>query len=452
MYLRKVHIKNIRSIAKLDWEIPEGQEAGWHVVIGDNGSGKTTFLRAISLVLIGEREAAALRQDWDDWLRKGVSSGRIELDLNFDPQSEPKPLAGWKSITMKDGEGPTVIEFSREEGSSVRLTGKIPLFQLRPQRTIQTSTEKYTITGGEAYITTALTVGGFSAAYGPFRRFSGGDPESDKIYASNPYLAAHLSIFGEDIALTECLRWLKDLDYRKAKKQPEGALLDRIRDFVNQEGFLPHQAKLTEISPDGVTFTDGEGRQVPVEELSDGYRSVLSLTFELIRQLVYFYGQDKIFDTNNSKIIAPGVVLIDEVDAHLHPTWQRQIGLWFRKHFPNIQFIVTTHSPLVCQAAEHGSVWRLPKPGSGDKAEQVTGVELNRLLYGNVLDAYGTELFGEDVGRSDAGKELLQQLAVLNVKEVNQGLSKAEKKKQQELRATFPTSQPATNGQRKKGK
>lgn len=441
MYLRKVHIENIRSITELDWEIPEGSEAGWHVVIGDNGSGKTTFLRAISLVLIGEREAAALRQDWSDWLRKDASQGRIELGLEFEPQLEPKPLAGWIAIAKaaeKEKES-FQIEFSREDGGSVHLSGKQSFLQFQFQSPVHIPTESYTIKGVKADINAALTAGGFSAAYGPFRRFSGGDPESDKIYTSNPYLAAHLSIFGENIALTECLRWLKDLDYRKAKEQPEGALLDRIIDFVNQEGFLPHQARLTEISPDGVIFTDGEDRQVPVEELSDGYRSVLSLTFELIRQLVYFYGQDKIFDTNNSKIIVSGVVLIDEVDAHLHPTWQRRIGLWFREHFPNIQFIVTTHSPLVCQAAEHGTVWRLPKPGNGEQAEQVTGVALDQLLYGNVLDAYGTELFGEDVGRSDKAMEKLERLAELNRKQVRSKLTAKERQEQGELRAIFPT-------------
>ena len=108
------------------------------------------------------------------------------------------------------------------------------------------------------------------------------------------------------------------------------------------------------------------------------------------------FGHDKIFDpADPSKIIVPGVVLIDEIDAHLHPTWQRRIGFWFRKHFPNIQFIVTTHSPLICQAAEVGSVWHLPTPGSGEQLQQVTGDTLRRLIYGNVLEAYGTEVFGE---------------------------------------------------------
>ena len=47
-----------------------------------------------------------------------------------------------------------------------------------------------------------------------------------------------------------------------------------------------------------------------------------------------------------------GVILIDEIDAHLHPAWQKRIGFWLKAHFPNIQFIVTTHSPFICQAAD----------------------------------------------------------------------------------------------------
>lgn len=468
MYLRKVHIENIRSITELDWEIPAGQEAGWHVVIGDNGSGKSTFLRAVALILVGTDEAKALRQNWATWLGAEDSLGDIQVELLFDSNID-RPvlsLACDSQIIASVAAGVIFRMGKTIEAISEKLSMQLGDLADKTLSGKGTTTFGLTFSRDEREISfdsskehlvlinyKAETKGTFSAAYGPFRRFNGGDQTSESLFSTNPRLAAHLSIFSESVALTESLKWLKELKFKQLEQKPEGELLDRVIAFVNQEGFLPHHAQLTEISSDGVIFTDGEDSQVPVEELSDGYRSVLSMTFELIRQMARVFTPEQIFSSgDSSKVVAPGVILIDEVDAHLHPTWQRRIGLWFRKHFPNIQFIVTTHSPLVCQAAEHGSVWRLPKPGSGDKAEQVTGVELNRLLYGNVLDAYGTELFGEDVGRSDAGKELLQQLAVLNVKEVNQGLSKTEKKKQQELRATFPTSQPATNGQRKKGK
>ena len=167
----------------------------------------------------------------------------------------------------------------------------------------------------------------FSCSYGPFRRFTGGDKEQQDSFKSYPRLTAHLSIFGEKVALTECLDWLQQLRFKQLEKKEEGNLLNSIIQFVNQSDFLPFNARIKDISSDGVTFIDGNDCELPVEELSDGYRSILSMTFDLIRQLVRVYGFDQVFDPNDpTKIIAPGVVLIDEIDVHLHPTWQRRIG------------------------------------------------------------------------------------------------------------------------------
>ncbi len=129
-----------------------------------------------------------------------------------------------------------------------------------------------------------------------------------------------------------------------------------------------------EVSSDGVVFKDPNGSNLAINELSDGYRSILSLTFDLIRQMVSFFGYKDVFRNLPKKgmnIDLPGVVIIDEIDAHLHPSWQKRIGYWLTKYFPSIQFIVTTHSPLVCHAAERGSVWRLASPGSDQTSGKV---------------------------------------------------------------------------------
>jgi hypothetical protein len=148
-----------------------------------------------------------------------------------------------------------------------------------------------------------------------------------------------------------------------------------------------------------------------------------------------------VFDADDpTKVVCPGVVLIDEIDVHLHPAWQRQIGLFLRQHFPKIQFIVTTHSPLICQAADVGTVFRLPKPGETDGGGMIRGAKLDRLLYGNVLDAYGTEAFGANVGRSEESKRRRRRLAELNVKETREGLSRAESQEQEGLRGALPTA------------
>jgi hypothetical protein len=234
---------------------------------------------------------------------------------------------------------------------------------------------------------------------------------------------------------------LQDLQFKKLENDPDGQLLDSIKNFINQPGFLPHQTYLDKVSSRSVDFIDGNGNLVPVEELSDGYRSILSLTFELIRQLARVYDNKNLFDRQDpTKIIVPGVVLIDEIDAHLHPTWQRQVGVWLREHFPKLQFIVATHSPLICQAATVGTVWRLARPGSDKPSGKVSGTDLQRLLYGNVLDAYSTEVFGSSVTRSEEAKRRLQRLAELNRKELYGKLTKKEIREQAKLRTALPTS------------
>jgi energy-coupling factor transporter ATP-binding protein EcfA2 len=416
MYLRKVRIKNVRAIADLDWSIQKGKEAGWHVIIGDNGAGKSTFLRAIALALVGPKEAIALRQNWNDWLSRGERSGEIRLSITNNYQVDKFSGSGNIPYGVLL---PVQVNFARQNGDVELKKG------------VGSKADRH-VWGNKP--------GWFSASYGPFRRFAGGDKDADRIFLSNPKLASHLSVFGENIALTESLTWLKELQFKKLEAGPEGKLLDSLQTFINQPDFLPHKARLSEVSSKGVEFVDGNDRELLVEDLSDGYRSILSMTFELIRQLSRAYPPTRIFNDDRTKISSPGVILIDEIDAHLHPTWQRKIGVWLREHFPKMQFIVTTHSPLVCQAADVGTVWRLPQPGTDDKGRMLAGVELDRLLYGNVLDAYSTEAFGEDINRSEESKKKLHRLAELNYKELHGQLTSNEIKEQGELRATLPTS------------
>lgn len=428
MFLKKVELRNIRSIEHIAWEIPPDDAYGWHVILGDNGSGKSTMLRAIALSLVGPDEAPALRQAWKEWLRRDAEKGTVELTLdwdeNFDGFAKKGKTPKWEYNWVRCG-----LRFHRDRRAANRDQIKLESIKYRP------SAERHVWGRGSGW---------FSASYGPFRRFSGGDKDMEKLYYSNPKLARHLSIFGESVALSECLAWLIQLHVKRLEGKPEGDLLDRIIEFVNQSDFLPHDTRLESVSSDGVRFVDGNGCEVDVESLSDGFRSILSMTFELIRQLAATYGQNALFAPEDpSKVIVPGVVLVDEIDAHLHPTWQRRVGVWFREHFPRIQFLVTTHSPLVCQSADEGTVFRLPRPGSEDAAGMVTGEMLDRLLYGNVLDAYGTGAFGSVALRSDKSLALLERLAMLNQKAFAQKLSAKERAERGRLRAMLPTAAQA---------
>jgi predicted ATP-binding protein involved in virulence len=412
MYIRSIKIKNIRSIKDFDLNFSPDNCAGWHVIIGDNGSGKSTVAKSIALGLIGVPEALGLREDWNNWLRQKCKRGQVKMTLLH------KNVSGkYISGVVLEKTNSTVKPFNMRRDTSSDLSD--PTESLSDVARI------------------------FSASYGPFRRFSGGSKGAEKLKTSYPRLIPHLSLFGEDFALTECLEWIEDLRFKQLEEKEEGNVLPLLKQFINKGELLPGGAVFQEVSSDGVVFKDPNGSNLAINELSDGYRSILSLTFDLIRQMVSFFGYKDVFRNIPKKgmtIDLPGVVIIDEIDAHLHPSWQKRIGYWLTQYFPKIQFIVTTHSPLVCHAAERGSVWRLASPGSDQTSGKVEGTDRQRLLFGNIVEAMDTELFGKDVIRSESSQKKLRRLEKLNMLSLEGEITNVQEKELQHLRAAMPTS------------
>ena len=88
MYLKKAVIEKIKSIEHFEMDFKK--PAGWHVIIGDNGSGKSTIIRSIALALVGPEEAQGLRADWRDWLNRQSDMGSICLEINGDTIDKSK--------------------------------------------------------------------------------------------------------------------------------------------------------------------------------------------------------------------------------------------------------------------------------------------------------------------------------------------------------------------------
>ena len=425
MHVQRLILRNIRSIREFDLHLRPGEWPGWHVILGDNGAGKSTVVRALALALMGQSNAHATREDWSRWITDGEKSGLIDVRLRHHDEDE------WIG---QEGRGDRAIhaeaKIHTNSGSDQPNGG---------HASIKFSSHRYaprTVWGdGDGW---------FSASFGPFRRFSGADPEMDRLYVTHPRLASHLSAFGENVALGESLRWLKDLQIRRLEKDAEAKKIQSaVIDFINGAKLLPHGARISRVTSEQVRIVDGFGSQVGVEDMSDGYRSILSLTFELMRLLFSAFGTEAALrgiDMKAGAMTLPGVVAIDEIDAHLHPGWQQLIGDWFVNRFPNMQFLVTTHSPIICRAARHGTIWLLPTPGSEEQPRRVVGPDRNRLIDGNILDAYGTELFGEEVTRSEQSKAKLTQLAQLNRMRLRRALSPGEQRELEQLREAMPSS------------
>lgn len=445
MYIKKIELNNIRSFESLTIDF-EKHKAGWHVILGTNGIGKSTIIRSIALGLIGKQkvEPLGLIIDWKNWLRLGTKEGTIKLSL----QDNDNTIYSLKFEEQRQRSKRVV----RRQYKSVSLSEISTTEKKQDREDI------------------------FSAAYGSYKRITGGAQRYSNIWLNHPKLAAHLSCFGEDIALDQSIEWLKSLseqtftsvDFLSEDKKSYktnflndqlGKIahdqLELIKQFINSSALLPNKIKLQEIIFDRIGFShedyinpdampsDPFSYLIDINELSDGYRSMLSIVLELLRQLAYFHDDqfNDFFSTDKGYLYVKtaGIVLIDEIDAHLHPTWQTQIGNWFTKFFPNIQFIVTTHSPIICRSALNGTIWQLSTQGGTTIINQIIGTKKDQLVYGNILDAFETDIFGQNISRSDAAKELLEELATLNVRKQFQQLSTTEAKRLRELQEIFKT-------------
>ena len=435
MYITRLSIRNIRSIRELDLQLLDHECAGWHVILGANGAGKSSVIRSIALALIGPVEAVALRQNWDTWQRQKASDGSIEIAIKPDSEDFPTNFPGKPEKAMPAG-------LQLKGGASASANPSMGIESYGASAAIVLEALPTTDPMMQSFVWKPQASGGwFAASFGPFRRFSGGDRQFESLYRSNPRLASHLSAFGEDVALTEGLRWLQTLRVRSLEATAGAEpLLRRLIQFLNQSGLLPHGAMLSDVRSEFIVVKDAAGAEISIEQMSDGYRSILSMIFEILRQMTTIYGHERVtkaIDPQAGKVDLPGVICIDEIDAHLHPSWQRDIGPWFTRCFPKLQFFVTTHSPIICRNAT--SVWRLPEPGSDEMPSRISGTALQRLIYGSILDAYGTGYFGEDVVISDESKEKQEELAKLNRKALRVRLSPEETEKLTKLRAMLPT-------------
>jgi predicted ATPase len=418
MYIKRLHIQNVKSIT--DFQVEFENPAGWHVLIGDNGAGKSTIIKCIALAMMDSADARGIvDEDFSLWVRHGQKEGTVDVDYLIDDYDE---FANGRSLRSSFAQKVQSIHFSFDSEES-------------PSRALFYPHEHFGKDRRKGY---------FSISFGPYRRFENGSGEYASVSQTKPRLAPHLSAFKSSATFPHTLEWVRQI-YTESLEDKSNDKLEKLKALVNSPGFLPNGYQLSEVSSKGIFFSDGNQNKVSLSALSDGYRSVLSIALELVHQLERSFGANIVFgglDVNEPRIDLPGIVLIDEVDIHLHPSWQAKIGEWFLKFFPNMQFIVTTHSPLVCRAAAKGSIMRLVAPNSEEVSGEVSDLEELKLTQGNILEAYGTELFGREAVTSKTGEGGRKRLGELNRLAAFGKITEAEEKERQNLKKTFTTNDP----------
>jgi hypothetical protein len=409
MYIRRVILENIKGFEHLDFyfDRSENEYAGWTVITGDNGAGKTVLLKAIAMTLLGPSFARTLQPSLRGWVRSGESRGYIGVELVAD---EPDRFA-----TGRRYERPFWSELVLERTKGGDIT-------LAPDDTRRKS-KRGPVNGPWE----ERSAGWFAAGYGPFRRIRGTSPDAQRLMSGPSRLARFATLFREDATLQECELWLTDLNYKKLEHRArEAQMLDHVISLLNDD-LLRNGISVDSVDSEGLWLKDARGDRISLSETSDGYRSSLAMMADILRQLFATYGDPHIFrDGSRVRVDAPGVVLIDEVDAHLHPAWQREIGEWLKERFPQLQFIVTTHSPHICQSADSNGVFHLPPPGSGALPFQLDASQYKTIVSSKTDTILLTPAFGLRHTRSPRAVAAREEHARLVAKQRTKGLTQAE--------------------------
>lgn len=181
------------------------------------------------------------------------------------------------------------------------------------------------------------------------------------------------SLFDPSAVLVPATRWLLSLDDEHTFNYAARALRALT---------LEPETTVFEPRNDTVDLLRPGAPPISLDELSDGYRAMIALAADLMSFFVTRYG---------SMEAAEGIVLVDELGAHLHPTWQMRIVRAFQEAFPRLQFVATTHDPLCLRGMERGIVvvlrrtdqeriYSLPQ----DEVPSVRGLQVDELLLGGV--------------------------------------------------------------------
>ncbi len=390
MYIDTIEIKNFRNFRDAsigfvhpdcefgEKELPKPTLPNINLLLGENGLGKTSLLKAIALADLGP----AVNDS-------GIYSYRL---IRRGPEST--------DASEETSEATVRAVFKTHEqdcaGSLELLESKVSVIQKGDLESLRWA-------GGDEGpwqpIFSASSDAFFLVGYGATRRVEKRE-QVDIGGRRSTWFSRALrvkSIFEDAYSLIPMNAWLPEFEHRKPVRFEQA--VDLINRLVNPYG--------CEFS--GKTADDGEylfrnnGLDVPFPALSDGYRAYLGWIGDLLYHVCATCPDGKELVENK------GIVMVDEVDLHLHPGWQMTVLETLSKTLPNLQFIVTSHSPLLVGSLQWMNIV-LMTPGKFQSSETkriehaVHGLDADQVLL--------TELFGLKSTRASEKEKRLKFLTI----------------------------------------
>ena len=341
MKIKKLYLKNFRCFDELTINFP----TDYTVFIGNNGAGKSSILNALQIAL-------------------GIFIGISQQDVRqFDYESTYKEIndedarlktTSTGSTFNQEAQYPVIIGVEAESSDKQLISWKRELQAFSLKRNIDTNNILYYLRKLQKGITNDKNViAPLIVYYGTRRQWDKNDSKPENNILFLPQMNGYVNALSEKPFNIEVMRhWFsRMLLIARKKPVPE---FEAVRNAISscykgiderknlKDVIIDYDAEKEDIEIQ-MYFDNDKVEILPLHYLSDGAKSILAIVADIAYRMAILNPHllDKVITDTD------GIVLIDEIDMHLHPSWQRKIVESLTKTFPKVQFIFTTHSPTV---------------------------------------------------------------------------------------------------------